>query len=243
MQGPGGLDVCHAIWGGGHGCPVGGPVGPRCSLPKWTGGWLQESRGQAPQSSHQALCSPGSVSAVTSHVTRPRGWAVQQGSGSMCTDLHIHLLLPPENSRCCEGGSVCGRRLWGLNKPAGSFLPPSGFPSSLLPASPEGRAPGLWDGKQKPRSGRSRHGQIAVLSQSFPWKSPESMVELGMPATCLQAPPTPPRLLEDSRTPDLLRLWSGQVCPGLVCTGVPLHLDELRGRGLKRSPGSRVQER
>lgn len=106
MQGPGGLDVCHAIWGGGHGCPVGGPVGPHCSLPKWTRGWLQESRGQAPQSSHQALCSPGSVSAVTSHVTRPRGWAVQQGSGSMCTDLHIHLLLPPENSRCCAAARV-----------------------------------------------------------------------------------------------------------------------------------------
>lgn len=140
----------------------------------------------------------------------------------MCTDLHLHLLLPPpapENSRCCEGGSVCGRCRWGLNKPAGSFLPPPGFPSSLLPASSQGRAPGLWDGKQEPRSGRSRHGQIAVLSLSCPWESLESMVELGKPATYLQAPPTPPRLLEDSRTPDWLHLWSEQVCP---CTWMSL---------------------
>lgn len=149
---------------------------------------------------------------------------------SMCTDLHFHLLFATGKLPlpcCCEGGSVCGRCLWGLNKLAGSFLPPSGFPFSLLPASSQGRVPGLWDGKQEPRSGRSRHGQIAVLSLSFPWKSPESMVELG-PAYPSSA---------------LGRFWNPRLVTPMVWAGVPLHLDELRGRGLKRSPGSRVQER
>lgn len=75
-----------------------------------------------------------------------------------------------------EGGSVCGRQLWGLNKPAGSFfplvsLPHSGFPSSLLSTPSQGRAPGLWDGRQEPRSGRSTHGRLAMSYLIFLLKS------------------------------------------------------------------------
>ena len=139
----------------------------------------------------------------------------------MCTELHFHLLFPPgKPAAALLRGWLC---MWQVSlgpQQAGWFLP-SSFWVSLLPPSclSQGRVPGLWDGKQEPRSGRSRHGQIAVLSLSFPWKSPESMVELGKPATCLQALPTPPRLLEDSGTSDWLHPWSGQVCP---CTWMSL---------------------
>lgn len=128
----------------------------RCWAPLAPVALILGGPGAMSPSSHQALCSPGSVPAVTSHVIRPRGWAAA-GVQRACVLICIFTSFPPtpENSRCCEG-SVCGRLLG--PQQAGWFLPSSSCLSSLLPASSsQGRVPGLWDGKQEPRSGRSRH--------------------------------------------------------------------------------------
>ena len=235
MQGPEGLDVRHAILGGGHGFPVGGPIGPRCSLPRWTGCGCRRA-GARPPEQLSGPVQPGVCLSSDQPRDPPMGLGCATGAQGACILTCIFTSFCPRKTPAVAlpRGWLCVWQAALGPQQAGWFLPSSSW-ISLLPPSHLTRGQGArplgwetetekWKIKTRPDSG--------PLSE-LPVESPESMVELGMPATCLQAPPTPHQLLEDSRTPDLLRLWSGQVCPGLVCTSVPLHLGELRGRGLK----------
>lgn len=214
-----GLNRCilHAIWGGAW-TPGSWPLSPRCSLPYVDA---------VSQSSHQALCSPGSVPAVTSQ-DPPTGLGRAAGVQRACVLICIFTSFPP------TPGKFPLLRGWphvaGVTGASTSRLAPSflllGFllpPSCLITgqgARPLGWETGTekWKIKTWPDSGSSL---------SCPWKS------LSRWWSQASLPPTfrPQLLLLGSWK--ILEPQTGYTCGQSRCA---LHLDELRGRGLKTGP-------
>ena len=155
----------------------------------------------------------------------------------MCTDLHFHLLFPPgKPTAALLRGCLC---MWQVSlgpQQVGWFLP-SSFWVSLLPPSclitGQGARPVGWEtGTEKWKiKTRPDCGPLSELPLEKP----------GVDGGTRQARHLPSGPAYPSSA--LGRFWNLRLVTPVVWAGVPLHLDELRGRGLKQSPGSRVQER